>query len=224
MAAPLTLLTVNLWNGRARPQALSDVLERHAPDMVLAQELDPAQAAVLERHYSHGRLRPSRDTHGMGIALKRPGVVRELPMPRRDFMSAELSPADWPELAAPLQVLCAHLSCPNAPARFPERREQVRRLEGHMPERPGGRVLAGDLNATARMPAYLRLRERMRDAAQEAAHARGELPANTWGPGARAPRIMRIDHVLVHALQVHALRAVHVAGSDHDGLLATLGG
>jgi len=224
MPSPLTLLTVNLWNGRAHPEALGAMLERHRPDVLLAQELAPEQAAVIEKHYAHGSLRPSRDTHGMGIALRRPGVVRELPMPRRNFMGAQLSPADWPELSAPLEVLCAHLSCPNGPRRFPERREQVRRLEDHMHHKPVSRVLAGDLNATTRMPAYQRLRRRLRDAAQEAATARGELPANTWGPGARAPRIMRIDHVLVHALQVHGLRAVRVAGSDHDGLLATLGG
>lgn len=224
MSERLKLLTVNLWNGRGRPDALREALERHDPDVVLAQELAPEQAAVLERHYAHGRLRPSLDTHGMGIALKRPAVVSELPMPRRNFLGAELSPEHWPELSAPLEVLCAHLSCPNGLRRIPERREQVQRLERHMQGRSLGRVLAGDLNSTARMPAYRQLRKRLRDAAEEVARLRGELPANTWGPGARAPRIVRIDHVLVERLQVHGLRPVRVLGSDHDGLLATLAG
>jgi hypothetical protein len=44
MPSPLTLLTVNLWNGRAHPEALGAVLERHRPDVLLAQELAPEQA------------------------------------------------------------------------------------------------------------------------------------------------------------------------------------
>jgi endonuclease/exonuclease/phosphatase family metal-dependent hydrolase len=42
-------MTANLWNRRCDPDALAELLERVAPDVLAAQELGPEQAEAIAR-------------------------------------------------------------------------------------------------------------------------------------------------------------------------------
>lgn len=125
-----------------------------------------------------------------------------------------------------VEILNVHIVAPHLwpPWRtLPHRGTQLRALEFHLetvPNRP--RVLAGDLNATPLWPVYRALTRRLRDAAVEASRNNGGRPARTWRPWRGAPHLLRIDHVLVGGLVVHAARVIPVAGSDHGGLVVDL--
>src|SRR5262245_52617288 len=106
----LRVLSANLANGLADADAFADLVEGLEPDVVLAQELTPAQAEALARVLPFGKLEPSRDHKGMGIALREPGNVRRLHLPYRSAFVAEVPrPMD----AEPIEVVNLHLAAPH---------------------------------------------------------------------------------------------------------------
>jgi endonuclease/exonuclease/phosphatase family metal-dependent hydrolase len=211
----LRLLSANLWNGRAEPRALADVIAERQPDVVLAQELSPEQAVAIERALPHGILLPARNKQGMGLALREPARVSRLPLPHRDALCARLQ---LPDTNASVEILNVHLSAPTALGRIAVRRRQVSALRAHLLRTSMPRILAGDFNTLPVMPAYFALRRHLRDAALET--RRG--PSPTWGPGASAPRLLRIDHVMLQGLRVIDLEVLAIAGSDHSAIFVTL--
>jgi endonuclease/exonuclease/phosphatase family metal-dependent hydrolase len=194
-------------------------------DVVACQELTSPQAEALARVLPHGGLEPDdRGYRGTGIALRHPARFGRLPLCYRDASVAHLDPADWPELAAPLELLNVHLSSPTHPPfwRQPGRRwRQVRGLLLYLDGAADApRALVGDLNATPLWPAYRRLAARLDDLALAAARARGARPERTWRRWVGGPRLLRIDHCLGRRLVAHRVEVLDVAGSDHCALLA----
>jgi endonuclease/exonuclease/phosphatase (EEP) superfamily protein YafD len=216
--ARIRLLTANLWNGRADPQALASVIAKHDPDVVLTQEMTAEQAQVIERALPHGLLLPSRDNRGMGLALRWPADVRRIALPQRDALVGRLELAGDDVRGGPVEIINVHMSAPTRLRRLLVRRHQVRRLREHLARTKMRRVLAGDLNSLSSMPAYRALRLHLRDGALERSHR----PAATWSPLASWPRLLRIDHVLLEGLRIDGIEVVRIAGSDHSALLATL--
>jgi endonuclease/exonuclease/phosphatase family metal-dependent hydrolase len=218
----LRILSANLANGRANADAFAELVEAVEPDVVTVQELVPAQADALARVLPFGKLEPRVDHRGMGIALRAPGSVRSLDLPYRAAFAADVPAPD----DEPVEVLNVHLAAPHVPPvwlRIRERRGQIRGILAHLDASPRGRrVLAGDLNATPLWPAYRRLRTRFDDAAVEAARRIGRKPGRTWGPWSGAPRLFRIDHVLVQGLVAIESRVLPLRGSDHSALVAEL--
>jgi endonuclease/exonuclease/phosphatase (EEP) superfamily protein YafD len=219
----LRLMTANLWARKADCGALVAALEAHAPDVLAVQELGPTQADAIARALPYGRLEPSHDYEGMGIALRRPAKVERLFLDRRDARIARLDPADWPGLEREVEVVNVHVVAPHA---FPfwralaTRRGQVGRLARYMDEKPhDARVVCGDLNATPLWPAYRRLAERIPDVVELHAARTGGRPLRTWGPWHGAPRLLRIDHVFASGGQVIDVLPVSIAGSDHLALV-----
>lgn len=221
----LRILTANLLNGRARPDAIAEVVHSHRVDVAAFQELGPAQAAAIAAVLPHGKLEPALDHNGMGIALRRPGEVRRLPLPHRDARVAELAAADWGTRHA-VEIVNLHVQAPHsvwpwvARAR---RRAQVSGVTRYLTASPRpSRVLVGDLNATAIWPAYRRLADHLPDAAVHHARRRGDRPRRTWGPWPGAPRLLRIDHVLASGLEPLHVETIGIAGSDHHAVLVEL--
>jgi endonuclease/exonuclease/phosphatase family metal-dependent hydrolase len=190
-------------------------------DIVAVQELVPSQAEALAAVLPHGRLDPATDFTGMGIARRSPGAVTRLPLRRRDAYLTEV------ELdGATVELVNVHVLAPHAGPpwqSFPGRRAQLRALDAYLAASPGRRrVMVGDFNATPLWPVYRRLTRRLRDGAWDPVRGNGGRPRPTWGPWPGAPRLLRIDHVLVCGITVSALRVVDVAGSDHSALVADL--
>jgi endonuclease/exonuclease/phosphatase family metal-dependent hydrolase len=223
MTGRLRLLSANLANGQADPEAFAALVDALAPDVVAVQELGPAQAEALARVLPFGKLEPATDHRGMGVALRDAGTVRWIELPYRSALVAEVP---GPDGGGPVEVVNVHLAAPHVQPihrRLRERRGQVRRILAYLDGAPRPRrVLAGDLNATPIWPAYRRLRARFEDAAVQAAQRLGRRPDRTWGPWPGCVRMLRIDHVLVHGLVASATRVVPLRGSDHSALVADL--
>jgi endonuclease/exonuclease/phosphatase family metal-dependent hydrolase len=221
----IRVLSANLLYGRAEPEALAELVRALDVSIAAVQELGPRQAEALARVLPHGKLEPTPDGKGLGIALRHPGEVERLPLPQRDARVARLSPAAWPGLSRGVEIVNAHLANPvlGVPAGWRFRRGQVAGLEAYLAAaEPCPRALVGDFNATPVWPAYRRLAAELDDAAVVAAARSGRAPEPTWGPSPGAPRLLRIDHVLVDAFDVLDFRVFRLPGSDHSAVIADL--
>jgi endonuclease/exonuclease/phosphatase family metal-dependent hydrolase len=220
----LRVVTANLKNGGADPPAFARLVETLAADVVAVQEITPPQADALAAVLPFGTLEPMRNYMGMGIALRRPGAVCRVPLPHRSAFATEVEIEGSP--GRPVEILNVHMAAPHRPPPWwtlPYRRRQLRALEAYLDGAPRPhRAIAGDLNSTPLWPLYRRLARRFRDAALEAAARDGGRTASTWGPWPGAPRLLRIDHVLVAGLDVRGVRVVPIAGSDHSALVVDL--
>ena len=77
----LRLISANLRCGRADAEAFAELVERERAAVVAVQELGPRQAEALAALLPHGKLEPTPDGVGMGVALRRPGAVERLALP-----------------------------------------------------------------------------------------------------------------------------------------------
>lgn len=225
-AARFRILSANLWNGGAHPDAFAELVDRLGADAVATQEMTPEQADALARVLPHGHLEPARDFSGMGIALRAPARVRRLALPCRDGRIADV---DWDLPAGgrlAVEILNLHMQAPHCT--FPwtslsHRRGQLRGLVRHVEASPKRRrVLVGDLNATPLWPLYRRLAARLTDAAVAAAQRHGRPTQGTWGPWPGAPRVLRIDHAFVHGLAVEDFQVLPIPGGDHSAIVVDL--
>jgi endonuclease/exonuclease/phosphatase family metal-dependent hydrolase len=221
----LRVLSANLCYGRADAAALVELVRALDVSVVAVQELGARQAQALGAVLPHGKLEPSPEGMGLGIALRHPGEVERLALPQRDARVARLAPEGWPGLPRTVEIVNAHLANPvfGVPAAWRYRRGQVAGLAAYLAgAEPCPRALVGDLNATPRWPAYRRLAAELDDAALLVAARSGRAPAPTWGPYPGAPRLLRIDHVLVDAFDVLDFRVLSLPGSDHSAVVADL--
>jgi endonuclease/exonuclease/phosphatase (EEP) superfamily protein YafD len=224
----LRIMTANLWNGAAEPNALADLLETLRPDVLATQELSHAQAEAISTVLPHGVLEPRDDNHGMGIALSRAARIRRIRLPGRDARAARLCPEDWAGLASPLEVVNVHIWAPHVPPfwrAMAHRRGQLRGLTRHLAEAPHGpRLVCGDFNATPAWPLYRRLAGHLEDLALAHARRVGRAPTRTWGPWSGAPRLLRIDHAFARGIAPLDMQVVPLPGSDHSALVVDLDG
>lgn len=211
---------MNLANGRAVPWEIDRILEALDPDVVALQELVPAQATVLERRFSYGKLDPATDSTGMGMVLRHPATLWRLPMAHRDAYVAELVRPN--RTGGDIEILNVHIAAPHLTPLWrtlASRRRQLRALETHLDASRRPRAVVGDLNSTMVWPVYRRLCARLTDAALEVARHKGGRPTRTWGPAPGAPKLLRIDHALTEGLTVLGVEVHPIAGSDHSALL-----
>jgi len=215
--------SANLWFGRADPDALVALVERHSLDVLAAQELGHEQAEALSCVLPHGRLDPRSDASGLGIAARYPLEVERVPLAWQDLFVGHLDPGSWPGLVHPVEFATTHLAAPHVrplPLGPWFRFKQVRDLGRYLAAQGAARrVLVGDFNATPLWPAYRRIACHLTDAAVAVAQGRGRPPRATWGPGAAAPRLLRIDHAFSRGLRPEAFEVVDVAGSDHSAIV-----
>jgi endonuclease/exonuclease/phosphatase family metal-dependent hydrolase len=226
MGGRLRILTGNLANGAADPQAFADLVRSYRADVVAVQELVPEQAEALAEVMPHGVLEPARDFLGMGIALARPASLDRLPLGYRDAHIARLDPAGWPDLPRPIEIVNVHVISPVVRpvwTSLARRRVQLRALLRYLEESPERTcALIGDFNATPLWPVYRRIAARLEDVALAHARRRGGWPPRTWPSWPRGPRLLRIDHCFARGLSAEDLRVVPIPGSDHDAVIIDL--
>jgi endonuclease/exonuclease/phosphatase family metal-dependent hydrolase len=227
MGSRIRILSGNLLNGRADPEALCDLTRSLNVDVAAFQELAPEQAEAISDVLPFGALYPRRDHHGMGIALRWPASQDRVKLPLRDALIARLCPETWSGLSQPLDVVGVHVTAPQV---WPfwrtvsQRRGQLRGLQEHLDSQTERRtVLIGDFNATPNWPLYRGIVCRVPDAALLAAQRRGTRPVRTWGPWPAGPRLFRIDHAFVRQTEVEAFRVVRIPGTDHSAVVIDVG-
>ena len=215
----LRILTINLFNGLADPEALAAVLRTSAPDLVVAQEMGPDDAAVLTAAFPYGMLVPALDHSGRGLVGRAPLDVDEIDIGGRPALAAKLTDEAW-RLAEPAEVLGVHLMNPvGRPIAQTNRlrRQQLQRLGRYVTANPMPRAIVGDMNASPAWPAYRQLTQLGTDAARAVGSAR-----RTWAPRWWMPRLLRIDHAFVTGMTPRRTQIVKVRGADHSGLVVDL--
>jgi endonuclease/exonuclease/phosphatase family metal-dependent hydrolase len=196
------------------------MLERELPDVGVFQELAPAQARIVRRHFGYGHLDPRRDFHGMGIAARYPIDVDRFEMTHRDGWKAHLSGADWPQLNRDLEVVNVHIQNPlMRPWRetSQNRSGQVDAILEYVAAKRMARVVLGDMNSSPTWRSYRRLADQLQDAAVAAGTAR-----RTWSPLPSLPRLLRIDHAFVEGVVAVSTHTTRIKGSDHSALVVDL--
>jgi endonuclease/exonuclease/phosphatase family metal-dependent hydrolase len=220
-------------DGRLSPGRIADVIAAYEPDVVALQELDVgrlrtggvdqahaiAQALGMHVHF-HASLKVLEEEYGNAILTHRPSqLVRAEALPgwgRKP--SLEPRGALWASVqigGTEVQVINTHLGL-----RRHERLAQIDTLLG--PHWIGHRacrepvILVGDLNATPRSRAYLRLAAHLWDAQTRLPRPKATFPS-------RLP-FLRIDHVFVsrsiRVLRVETVRTpLARIASDHLPLL-----
>lgn len=227
MGSRLRILSANLLNGGADPEALCDLTRSLNVDVAAFQELAPEQAEAISDVLPFGALYPARDHHGMGIALRWPASLDRVRLPRRDALVARLCPETWSALPQPLDIVNVHVTAPHVwpPWQtWSHRRGQLRGLLEHLDGRTEQRIaLIGDFNSTPLWPLYRSLVSRISDGALLEAQRRGARPSRTWGPWPSGPRLLRIDHAFVRHTEVEAFRVVRIPGTDHSAVVIDVG-
>lgn len=209
-------MTANLLKGAADPAHFAGLLEKFNPDVLVTQELGDNAASVIADHFRFRRLNPSSDYLGRGVASRHPAELVDIPLPHRPGVGVIV-----PIGVHRLVVAGIHLL---NPVSFPwwriaeKRGEQLDALESWVEDTAESSdliVIAGDMNASPRWPAYRRLSERYEDLVIAA----GDSPAPTWAWRPGWPRLLRIDHVFGRGVQALGSSVQSVLGSDHAALI-----
>ena len=216
-------MSANLWWGKASADALLARVREFEVHALCCQELGFEQAEAIREELRFGQLSPAADASGTGIALRRPASVEIRPMTYRALHVAKLDPEGWPELQAPIELATTHFAAPHIKPYglgLRTRSRQAREIENYLVQNPvERRLLVGDFNSTPLWPSYRRIASQLTDAAVAVAQVTGRPLVSTWGPGAGARRVLRIDHAFVRGVTALDFRVVNVAGSDQDAIV-----
>lgn len=217
----LTVLTVNTYKGNVDAESLVAAVRHHDVDVLAVQELtDDAirrlRSAGLEDLLPSNVLRPGRGSTGNGVWARYPLELIETP---GDFAH--------PPVAATMDVdgLQLFIATVHPISPFPDDTANwgadLDRLVTWLGTVDGPAIIAGDFNATFdHRPFRDVLATGYRDAAEQAGS--GFLPTYPANRR-RLPLLITIDHVIVSDGIVAAdVARVHVDGTDHEGLVATL--
>jgi endonuclease/exonuclease/phosphatase (EEP) superfamily protein YafD len=200
----ITVMTSNLWLGQADPRAVLEVAREHDVDVLSVQELRPWQVRRFESDdYPVQILEP-----GSG------GLLSRLPLtPTGTPMEGVLDRDGAP----PVTIRSVHPSPPVSQAAEPRWRAAIEALPDG-----GGRILAGDFNATFDHPEFRALLDRGYVDAADAAGA-GLTPTWPAPPRERRALPLTIDHILVdRRIRVERVTVVRIPRSDHRAVIAVL--
>jgi len=219
----VTVLALNLYEGRADPAAVLSLVDRHDADIVCLSELTPAAVRRLDDEGLGERL-PERElaaapgADGTGIYAKGalqplPGVVPgigETPMARARVDLG--GGGDWGE------VVSVHVRAPTDDAAGERWEAGLEALPA--PSEPGAQLLAGDFNATLD---HAELRDVLERGYEDAADAAGAGLAPTWPVIAHSSPPLTIDHLLAEeGSTIRSYALAEVPGTDHRGVVAEL--
>ena len=216
----ITVMTSNLYFGKADPRELLGLVRRHRVDVltlleVSPQSIDRLRAAGLDEELPHRFSEARPGGNGAAVLSRHPLTPEPASLGRvHASPAAAVALPDGPEL----RVQAVHPPPPLTRARTREWRSVLRGLPAPpTPSRSG--ILAGDFNATLDHHELRRVLDRgYRDAAE--VHGRGLRP--TW-PVRRPMLGITIDHVLFSGgLGVDDVSVHEVAGADHRAVIARL--
>lgn len=211
-ATPVRLVAFNLYIGNDDMAAVAAYLESLRPDVVVLEEISPANADRLHERLPalpHAYLEANEGIGGVVILsrwpLREPRMLRHEGRPLVARVEVDLGDRR-------LTVFGAHLHWPLVPAAARIRNQQLAALGPELARCAGACVIVGDFNTT---PWSSHLRDlRAASGFRDCARGRGWLP--TWRSGLPAPLRIRIDHCLVGGpVTVSNVQVGDSVGSDH---------
>ncbi len=215
----LKLIHANVLSSNTDHERLIRHLESEAPDIVVLQEVSAnwlvaLDALRLSYPYSYAEAREGN----FGIAL-----FSRLPI--KSATHIDSAPLGYPTIIAAvevgddvLQVIATHPMIPVSSGFYKARNEQLADIAELLAERPGPKVLVGDLNLSQWDINHSRLEQQA--GVKNARRGFGIVPTwPTFMPFAMIP----IDHVLVSkSITVTGLHSGPRIGSDHLPLVVTM--
>lgn len=225
-SVPLRLVTANMMWDNAVVDKLAGELIAVGADVILLQEVTPANLAALEATPLWAAYPERVDDalpgfHG-SLILSRLPIVEGRAI---DVAGSPMIRADVSTAAGPVRIVDVHAVAPITGGNIDRWRGQMAEMAEMQPSPGSALILAGDFNATTDHAPFERLLATgKRDAFLEAGSGYGA----TW-PHWRGPSVplMRLDHVLVSdspavGVAVVSLHDEISAGSDHRRLVAEL--
>lgn len=219
--ASLTVLQADLQVGSADPDALVRMVVDHRVDVLMTEELTPAErdrlvGAGLATALPH-RFDAALAGGGGGLA-----IWSRYPLtPQHNFGGFELGVLQavvHPDAAPPITVIAVHL-LPPYPYPSGEWSREMDRLRPILENAAPPAVVAGDFNATTDHAQFRDLLTRgWRDAAEYL--GAGYLP--TYPTDRWFPPVIAIDHVLSRGVPARDVATLALPGSDHRALLVHL--
>jgi endonuclease/exonuclease/phosphatase (EEP) superfamily protein YafD len=217
---PFKVLTINMFFGRADPQAIMDLVRRFNPDVLNTQELTPSGAEGLEAAGLAGVmpyqvLETDWSASGSGLWSKHPlkPIYNVIPPLGHNMPAAMISLPG----GKPVEFVDVH----TYPPLGPQVTDWAKALDA-FPAASGDtvRILAGDFNASLDHAPMRRLLGRgYKDAADQV--GAGLIP--TWPANKRVPPIITIDHVLVdERVGVKEVSVHTVPDTDHRAVFVEL--
>lgn len=211
-------MTANLLHERADVGQFARLLDRVSPDILVTQELGPRCARVIEERYDSHRLDPARGFTGRGVASRFPGELGDIDMPVRK--------GTWGFFEVDgqlLRLVGMHLVNPIEFPWWTSVRDRSRQLEAlftwtGLTDDDIPLVVAGDMNASPRWPAYRQMAARWADLVADSV----DEPERTWGWRPGWPRMLRIDHVFGTHLAATNVEVEPIEGSDHHAVVVDL--
>jgi endonuclease/exonuclease/phosphatase (EEP) superfamily protein YafD len=224
-AASVRLVSANLRYGRADPDALVRLAQRHA-DILAVQELtheltDRLAAAGIGDAFPHYVLRAREGPDGVGIwsryPMQRGAEYDEF------WLGLLTARVQLPRFSGEATVVVTHMSAP-WPDPLRGWRDDLARLGETLQQigdsAPGPVMVAGDLNAT---PDVLEFRRLLRDGYRDAAEQAGAGLTRTHPDDVRLlPPIFAVDHVLTRDCSAKSVRTLEIPGSDHRALATVI--
>jgi endonuclease/exonuclease/phosphatase (EEP) superfamily protein YafD len=215
---PITIAFANVYDENHAPEDAADDLLDRGTDLIVAVEAtepfrEAIDAADTQRPYQldEGQLL-LHSPWPAEIVDPEPPIMPE----GRAILVRVLPPG-----VSPVHVLVVHAPNPSSATTFAAQTRQIERVQHYVLAfaSAGPVVLVGDLNLSDRTSAYRSLDASLRDVMRAGTRAH-----NTYAGGIWRFAMLRIDHLFVDRDWCASEPDVFaVSGSDHRGILATIG-
>lgn len=215
----LRVMTLNMFRGRADPEAVVRLVTDARVDVLSLQEVTPEALGALDDAGIDAALPRRVDgaaAGGLGTAVLSRLPIRAPRLERDGTGLVTTGATILPSDGRPVDVLAVHPPPPVGGERYGVWRRLLRALPGA--GRGRIRILAGDFNATLDHRELRRLLDR---GYSDAADVAGEGLATTWPAGRRFPPELTIDHVLAdERAGIGRVVTRRIARTDHRAVLA----
>jgi endonuclease/exonuclease/phosphatase (EEP) superfamily protein YafD len=214
------IISANILEGQADPASLVRLALAQA-DVLAVQELTPQEAdrlsAGLRATFPYQLLDARDEASGVGLWSRFPvRAATRIVGYEMAFVTAQIQLTG---LSVDPAVVVLHIPQPidlwrSDLGRLPLTLRDIANQVGD-----GCVIVAGDFNSTAHLrPFRDLLHNGYRDGSEQARAAMGPTyPADSW-----LPPFVTLDHILTRNCRATSLRTVHIPGSDHRGLVATV--
>ncbi len=218
----LTVMTVNLYKGRADIAAITRMVRAEGVDVLTVSELTPAAAANVQRSelddvLPHAMPSDTGSSPTTALLSRQPLVPLPATAPDSPGAAVRAQVATLPRSAG--VTVCAVHPYPPVPGRIRKWRRSQVQLTEWAARTTDPVVVAGDFNASIDHPG---LRDVLSTGLRDAHEVAGAGRPVTWPFGRTLPPFVQIDHVLVRGLDVESVKEVRVPGSDHAAVVAHL--